>query len=95
MQLTTEDIGKVYALDPEHYYWVTDIQDTVRFREMKFVELTNTTYLGNVYFGKVLEKNIFGCIEKCEIRFCDDDILEESYSNKEYFNKDSIIYKLK
>ena len=40
-----------------------------------------------------MERNIYGCIEKYEIEFCDDDIIEEAYSSKEEFNKDSMIYK--
>jgi len=92
MQLTTKDIGKVYALNPEHYYWVIDIQDIVKFEEEKFVELTNTTCIGDIYFGKVLERNIYGCIEKYEIRFCAGDVVKEAYFNKEEFNNDSAIH---
>lgn len=93
MQLTTKDIGKVYRLNPDNYYWVIDIQDVVRFKEEKFVELTATTCIGDIYFGKVLERNIYGCLEKYEIEFCAADVVKEAYSNKEEFNNDSPYFK--
>lgn len=92
MQLTTKDIGKVYRLNPDNYYWVIDIQDVVKFKEEKYVELTATACIGDIYFGKVLERNIYGCLEKYEIEFCAADVIKEAYSNKEEFNNDSAIH---
>ena len=90
MVLTLEDIGKVLKLKPKRYFWWIDIQESIQFKdEPKYVVFNQTASFVPLYFGHVVESNIFGPITKpCEIEFVPNDIDEkEIYDNIEEFNR--------
>lgn len=90
MILTLEDIGKVFKLKPKRYFWCIDIQESIQFKdEPKYVVFEQMASFAPLYFGHVVESNIFGPITKpCEIEFVPNDIDEkEIYDNIEEFNR--------
>ena len=98
MILTLEDIGKVFKLKPKRYFWCIDIQEFIQFKdEPKYVVFEQMASFARLYFGHIVESNMFGPITKpCEIEFVPNDIDEkEIYDNIEKFNeiKNSDYYK--
>ena len=90
MVLTLEDIGKVFKLKPKRYFWCIDIQESIQFKdEPKYVVFEQMASFAPLYFGHVVESNIFGSITKpCEIEFVPNDIDEkEIYKDIDEFNK--------
>ena len=90
MILTLEDIGKVFKLKPKRYFWCIDIQEFIQFKdEPKYVVFEQMTSFAPLYFGHIVEGNIFGPITKpCEIEFVPNDIDEkEIYKDMDEFNK--------
>ena len=87
---TLEDIGKVFKLKPKRYFWCIDIQEFIQFKdEPKYVVFEQMASFAPLYFGHIVESNIFGPITKpCEIEFVPNDIDEnEIYDNIEKFNE--------
>lgn len=97
MVLTLEDIGKVFKLKPKRYFWCIDIQESIQFKdEPKYVVFNQMVSSIPVYFGNIVESNLYGALKKCEIEFVPNDIDEkEIYDNIEKFNeiKNSDYYK--
>ena len=97
MILTLEDIGKVFKLKPKRYFWCIDIQETIQFKdEPKYVVFNQMVSSIPVYFGNIVESNLYGALKKYEIEFVPNDIDEkEIYDNIEKFNeiKNSDYYK--
>lgn len=90
MILTLEDIGKVFKLKPKRYFWCIDIQEFIQFKdEPKYVVFEQMASFAPLYFGHVVESNIFGPITKpCEIEFVPNDIDEtEIYKDINEFNE--------
>ena len=90
MILTLEDIGKVFKLKPKRYFWCIDIQEFIQFKdEPKYVVFEQMASFAPLYFGHVVESNMFGPITKpCEIEFVPNDIDEkEIYKDIDEFNK--------
>ena len=90
MILTLEDIGKVFKLKPKRYFWCIDIQESIQFKdEPKYVIFEQMAAFAPLYFGHIVESNMFGPITKqCEIEFVPNDIDEkEIYDNIEEFNR--------
>ena len=90
MILTLEDIGKVFKLKPKRYFWCIDIQEFIQFKdEPKYVVFEQMASFAHLYFGHVVESNMFGPITKpCEIEFVPNDIDEkEIYKDIDEFNK--------
>ena len=91
MILTTEDIGKVFRLKPNKFHWCIPIQENIMFSDTnaKYVVFEQMASFAPLYFGHVVESNIFGPITKpCEIEFVPNDIDEkEIYDNIEQFNR--------
>ena len=88
MILTLEDIGKVFKLKPKRYFWCIDIQESIQFKdEPKYVVFNQMASSISVYFGNIVESNLYGALKKCEIEFGSLDIEEEEiYDNVETFN---------
>ena len=91
MILTTEDIGKVFRLKQNKSHWCIPIQENIIFSDTnpKYVVFEQMASFAPLYFGHVVESNIFGPITKpCEIEFVPNDIDEkEIYDNIEEFNR--------
>lgn len=90
MILTLEDIGKVFKLKPKRDFWCIDIQEFIQFKdEPKYVVFERMASFTPLYFGHIVESNIFGPITKhCEIEFIPNDIDEtEIYKDIDEFNK--------
>ena len=91
MILTTEDIGKVYRLNHNKSHWCITVQENIIFSDTnpKYVVFEQMASFAPLYFGHVVESNIFGPITKpCEIEFVPNDIDEkEIYDNIEEFNR--------
>ena len=91
MILTAEDIGKVFRLKHNKSHWCIPIQENIIFSDTnpKYVVFEQMTSFAPLYFGHIVETNIFGPITKqCEIEFVPNDIDEkEIYENIEKFNE--------
>lgn len=88
MVLTLEDIGRVFKLKPKRYFWCIDIQESIQFKdEPKYVVFNQMASSIPVYFGNIVESNLYGALKKYEIEFGPLDIDEEEiYNNVETFN---------
>lgn len=91
MILTTEDIGKVFRLKPNKFHWCIPIQENIMFSDTnpKYVIFEQMAAFAPLYFGHIVESNMFGPITKpCEIEFAPNDIDEkEIYKDIDEFNK--------
>lgn len=91
MVLTLEDIGKVFRLKQNKSHWCIPIQENIMFSDTnaKYVVFEQMASFAPLYFGHIVESNIFGPITKqCEIEFVPNDIDEkEIYDNIEEFNR--------
>ena len=89
MILTLEDIGKVFKLKPKRYFWCIDIQEFIQFKdEPKYVVFNQMVSSIPLYFGNIVESNLYGALKKYEIEFVPNDIDEkEIYDNIEQFNR--------
>ena len=89
MVLTLEDIGKVFKLKPKRYFWCIDIQESIQFKdEPKYVVFNQMVSSIPVYFGNIVESNLYGALKKYEIEFVPNDIDEkEIYKDINEFNK--------
>ena len=89
MVLTLEDIGKVFKLKPKRYFWCIDIQESIQFKdEPKYVVFNQMASSIPVYFGNIVENNLYGALKKYEIEFVPNDIDEkEIYKDIDEFNK--------
>lgn len=83
-------IDNIYKLKKSQKVWCIDIQQRIIFPEDEniYIKITNTVYNNWTLFGKVVEENAFGAIEKFEVEF-DYTQLEETpiYKSLEDFNK--------
>ena len=74
MILTTEDIGKVFRLKRNKFHWCIPIQENTN---PKYVIFEQMAAFAPLYFGHIVESNMFGPITKpCEIEFVPNDIDE-------------------
>ena len=89
MVLTLEDIGKVFKLKPKRYFWCIDIQESIQFKdEPKYVVFNQMVSSIPLYFGNIVESNLYGALKKYEIEFVPNDIDEkEIYKDINEFNK--------
>lgn len=91
MILTTEDIGKVFRLKRNKFHWCIPIQENIMFSDTnpKYVIFEQMAAFAPLYFGHIVESNMFGQITKpCEIEFVPNDIDEkEIYKDIDEFNK--------
>lgn len=89
MVLTLEDIGRVFKLKPKRYFWCIDIQESIQFKdEPKYVVFNQMASSIPVYFGNIVENNLYGALKKSEIEFGPLDIDEEEiYKDIDEFNK--------
>ena len=92
---TLEDIGKVFKLKPKRYFWCIDIQESIQFKdEPKYVVFNQMVSSIPLYFGNIVESNLYGALKKYEIEFVPNDIDEkEIYKDINEFNKSkNILY---
>ena len=95
MILTLADIGKVFKLKPKRYFWCIDIQESIQFKdEPKYVVFNQMVSSIPLYFGNIVESNLYGALKKYEIEFVPNDIDEkEIYKDINEFNKSkNILY---
>lgn len=86
--ISKKDIGKVFKVKANSPLWSIDIQESVCFLSEKYVKLESRSWDNKLFFGKIIESNLFGVLEKSEIMFSIENIdFSEIYDTKEEFNE--------
>lgn len=86
--ISKKDIGKVFKIKANSPLWSIDIQESVCFLSEKYVKLESMSWNNKLFFGKIIESNLFGVIEKSEIMFSSENIdFSEIYDTTEEFNE--------
>ena len=89
--ISKKDIGKVFKTKANSPLWSIDIQESVSFTSEKYVKLESMSWDNKLFFGKIIESNLFGVIEKSEIMFSSENIdFSEIYDTTEEFNENKI-----
>lgn len=98
MKYNELNIGELYVLDPNKFYWCVDIQRGIKFHEDEdvIVKLTNLTYNNSTCFGKLCTK-IFNKYNESvgELQFSIHDILKEINNDNHGLNFAEIIHEYK
>lgn len=91
IKISKNDIGKVFKLKKNKAIWSIDIQETICFLTERFVKLECSSWNNKYFFGKIIESNLFGALEKSEVMFSVENIdFSEVYKNPEEFNENKI-----
>lgn len=86
--VSKKDIGKVFKIKANSPLWSIDIQESVSFLSEKYVKLESRSWDNTLFFGKIIESNLFGVIEKSEIMFSSENVeFSEIYDTAEEFNE--------
>lgn len=86
--ISKKDIGKVFKIKANSSLWSIDIQESVCFLSEKYVKLESRSWDNKLFFGKIIESNLFGVLEKSEIMFSSENIdFSEIYDTTEEFNE--------
>lgn len=86
--ISKKDIGKAFKIQANSPLWSIDIQESVCFLSEKYVKLESRSWNNKLFFGKIIESNLFGVLEKSEIMFSIENIdFSEIYGTKEEFNE--------
>lgn len=86
--ISKKDIGKVFKIKANSPLWSIDIQESVSFTSEKYVKLESRSWDNKLFFGKIIESNLFGVLEKSEIMFSSENIdFSEIYDTTEEFNE--------
>ena len=78
------EINKYYRLNPNKYYWCTNIQKTVKFEEPPIIKLEHF-FKDEPIFGKLIQHDLYGDIQTdTEIEITGKDIMNEYHFQKYY-----------
>lgn len=93
MKITESNIGNVFKLKEDCQVYIIDIQTRAKLvGNNNYVLLENTCFISDLFFGKLVESNLFGPIIKGEIEFNSSCINEEEqFENLEDFNQNKTI----
>ena len=81
------DIGKIYKIKANSPLWPVELQDLISFVDDKYVKIEHICYNNKYFFGKIFEANLFGAIEKSEVRISNSNIdFSEVYDDIKTFN---------
>lgn len=86
--ITKKDIGKVFKLKDDEYYWCIDIREHVKFRETPiYIVLTNVNDKDYyTYDGTMVDVLTCKILPRCKITFLQDKVdTSEVYSNLNEF----------
>ena len=67
--ISKKDIGKVFKVKANSPLWSIDIQESVSFTSEKYVKLESRSWDNKLFFGKIIESNLFGVLEKAKLCF--------------------------